>query len=113
MSHINVGLYDNDSYGGTAWRECIDLGCLPLSLNIFEYKRFFDFCDYPFKVDVNFSNLKQKLNNMLDYAKDYSYFCSETKMVKYKFDFGLRNQVLKYCSYESTTPEKMKKVGLL
>lgn len=36
-SHISLGLYDQDSYGGTAARECIELGTLPVWVDCYEY----------------------------------------------------------------------------
>ena len=38
-SHIAVGLYDADCYGGTAARELVELGVWPVWLNVNEYKR--------------------------------------------------------------------------
>ena len=38
-SDIAVGFYDADAYGGTAARECVELGCLPFWLDVYEYKR--------------------------------------------------------------------------
>jgi len=110
-AHINVGLYDNDSYGGTAWRECIDLGCLPLSVNIYEYKLFFDELSYPFKVNVDFGNMIETLNDMLNFSREYSY-CDENGVTRYTKDFNIRKSVLEKCSYEKTTPNKLIKMGL-
>lgn len=103
MSHINVGLYDNDSYGGTAWRELIDAGCLPLSPDVYEYKKFFDKTKYPFKVKPDFSDIVERLDELVEYAK-----CNNKKK-----NFGLKKCVLKECAVENTTEKCMKIVGLI
>jgi len=109
-AHINVGLYDNDSYGGTAWRECIDLGCLPLSINMYEYKNVFDKTAYPFVVNNDFSNMLSVLSDLIDYAHNDSYSDGDTN--RYLEDFSLRDVVVNRCSYECTTLAKMQKIDL-
>lgn len=108
QSHIVVGLYDNDSYGGTAWRECIDLGCLPLSLDIFEYKRFFDRTQYPFKVRTDFSDTNEQLSKLIDYAKRTAYRDGEgTVRVP---DYWFKGLIKQTCSFEATTPSKLERM---
>jgi hypothetical protein len=38
-AEISVGLYDQDTYGGTAARECTELGCIPFWISCNEYSR--------------------------------------------------------------------------
>ena len=110
-SHINVGLYDNDSYGGTAWRECIDLGCIPLSIRMYEYKTILESVNYSWICEKDFSDVKEKLHQLIDFAKKNSTL--QNDKIMFNNDFGLRKEILERCSYEHTTKNKMKKVGLL
>jgi hypothetical protein len=101
-SHINVGLYNQDTHGGTAWRECIDLGTLPLSNDMHEYKHFFDMVSYPFRVKNDLSNCAEVFNQLLDFVKNKSNH----------FD-TLREAVVGECSYENSAAQNMKDLGLL
>lgn len=112
-SHINVGLYNQDTHGGTAWRECIDLGCLPLSNDMHEYKHFFDKVNYPFRVKNDLSNCAEVFNQLLDYVKnEWAYQSSDEKVACIK-DFGLQRAVVDECSYENSAEQCMKDIGLL
>lgn len=110
-SHINVGLYDNDSYGGTAWRECIDLGTLPLSIDMYEYSAILQKAEYPFLCKADFSDIKKKIHELINYAKQNSRI-KDDKVI-FDNDWNLRNIILERCSYEYTTKNKMKKINLL
>lgn len=110
-SHINVGLYDNDSYGGTAWRECIDLGCMPLSIRMYEYKAILEKINYEWICKEDFSDIKRRMHELINFSKQYSKVIDDT--VVFENDFGLRKEILERCSYEHTTKNKMKKIGLL
>lgn len=110
-SHINVGLYDNDSYGGTAWRECIDLGCMPLSIRMYEYKSILESVNYEWTCEKDFSNIKEKLHQLIDFAKEHSVISDD--IISFGEMSNLREKVLERCSYEDTTKNKMKKIGLL
>lgn len=105
-SHINVGLYNKDTHGGTSWRECIDLGCLPLSNDMHEYKFFFDEVKYPFRVKNDLSNCADVLCRLLDH-------CKREIENDYENDFGLRDAVVDECSYENSAIQCMLDIGLL
>jgi hypothetical protein len=103
-AHINVGLYNQDTHGGTAWRECIDLGTLPLSNDMHEYKHFFDMVNYPFRVKNDLSNCAEVFNDLLDYIKSGRDW--ETQR-------DLRAAVVGECSYENSAAQNMRDLGLL
>lgn len=106
-SHIAVGLYDKDTYGGTAARECIELGCLPLWLDNFEYASIAkEARDYHFLAKPGDNmDLVRKANSLIEHCRTYgrsSVWVDE-----------LRYVVQKRCSYEATTPQAMERMGLL
>ena len=104
-SSIAVGLYDQDSYGGTVARECIDLGCSPLWIDKYEYSSIAR--GYPFLAKPDFSDLVDKASFMLEVFK------SGDARGAARWQRLLRDEVLKRCSYEATTPPAMEKMGLL
>jgi hypothetical protein len=107
-AHIAVGLYDQDSYGGTAARECVDLGCYPLWNDRYEYSLIKKETNYPF-VAAGFDTLNQTTNELLDFVKRKVHEGST-----YIRDLEpLRKHIRARCSYEKTTPKAMKAVGLL
>lgn len=106
-SHISVGLYDQDSYGGTVARECIDLGCLPLWLNNYEYTTIAENANYPYLVDPDFSDIVSVTNMLMGMIiNDDGTWRSQ------KID-SLRSVVRSRCSYEETTPIALKLMGLM
>lgn len=104
-SHIAVGLYDQDSYGGTAARECIELGCVPLWIDNYEYSTIAKMANWPYVSQPGFGS---EFNMMAD---------ALIELVKAGKHFGwlskLQEVVRKRCSYELTTPAAMKIMGLL
>lgn len=103
-SDVSVGLYDQDTYGGTAARECVDRGTLPAWLDNFEYSRLASSANYPFMIKTDFSNIVEvfkQLKYVVDSGKKDEYLKS------------LQNVIAKNCSYESTTYEAMKIMGIL
>lgn len=116
-SHIVVGLYTNDTYGGTASRECIELGCMPLWFNIFEYSSIArEVGGYPYAAERG--KFMAYTLDLIDDAKIYA----ETKFTPYSpprkrsysaWQLKLKNVVRKRCSYEATTRPAMEKMGLL
>lgn len=104
-AHINVGLYNKDTHGGTAWRECIDLGCLPLSNDMHEYKHFFDMVKYPLRVKNDLSDCDVVFEALLNFVK-------LNDMTK-PYVFGLRKVVVDECSYENSSEQNMRDIGLL
>lgn len=112
-SYINVGLYNQDTHGGTVWRECIDLGCVPLSNDMHEYKYFFDKVNYPFRVKNDLSNCAEVFNQLLDYVKNEWAYHSRDKTVACIDDFGLQRAIIDECSYENSAEQCMRDIGLL
>ena len=111
-AHINVGLYNQDTHGGTAWRECIDLGCMPLSNDMHEYKHFFDKVKYPFRVKNDLSDVAEVFNDLLNHVKKTWYVLPNEHITRSE-DFGLRKAVVDECSYENSAEQCMKDIGLL
>jgi hypothetical protein len=107
-SHIAVGLYDQDAYGGTAARECVDLGCQPLWLDNYEYESMARATGHPFVAKNDFSNVCDVFSRLLDFCK--------ARIADGTWDSALaplRKHIVARCSYEMTTPAALKRVGLL
>lgn len=93
-STIAVALYDKDTYGGTAIRECIELGCLPLWPDCNEYASISREAEYPFF--ASFAELLYLEPNQR--AQCLS---------------RLQQVIRARCSIEATTPLAAKRTGLL
>jgi len=109
---VALGLYDQDAYGGTAARECVELGCMPLWLDCNEYSSIAreDGAQDFVLVKTDFSDLGDKLFNLFDLQ------AGKTKFHPSIFDnilCHLQNIIDARCSYESTTPAAMARMGLL
>lgn len=108
-SDIALGLYDQDTYGGTVARECIDLGCMPLWLDNFEYSALAQAAgNYPFMAKPDWTDFVVKANELIEHIM--SARASRSPLV---WPNILRRVVRSRCSYEATTPEAMKIMGLL
>ena len=106
-SDVAIGLYDQDSYGGTVARECIDLGCMPLWLNNYEYSTIANDAEFNYLINPDFSDIIEKTNLLLNKIKNDNDFWKKNQIN------NLRNIVRKRCSYEKTTPIALKQIGLL
>jgi len=104
-SDVALGLYDNDAYGGTAARECVELGCMPLWLDLNEYSSLAREAKVGDLVlaKPDFSDLGDKLFALLDMPLG----------ARSDAQLALRAVVQRRCSYESTTLEAMQRMGLL
>lgn len=112
-SQVAVGLYNNDTYGGTVARECIELGCLPLWLDCNEYRGIAHaihsggLAPYPYMVKRDMSDIVEVTSQLIDYCNSppsQDWFCWLKR---------LQDTVRERCSYESTTPAAMERMGLL
>jgi len=111
-SDIALGLYNADAYGGTAARECIELGCLPLWLDNYEYSTLAREAD---PANAQYILARPDLSDLVD--KLDARICSftrpahrdECKEIVRKLHQVVRNR----CSYEATTPAAMARMGLL
>lgn len=106
-SHVAVGLYDQDAYGGTAARECIELGLLPLWLDNYEYSSLAREAGYGgYLARPDFSDLVTKTDELLTNirARDPALFALQKR---------LHRVVRERCSYEATTSGAMRRMGLL
>lgn len=96
-SHIIVGLYDQDTYGGTASREGIELGCAPLWNRNFEYFRLAlasGYLNYLCKADFSdIVNSTIKLMHNIKH-KDQTFLGAQKQ---------LQEIVREQCSFERTT----------
>lgn len=106
-SHIALGLYDKDTYGGTAARECIELGCLPLWLDNYEYSTIAKQAkDYGYIAKPgDFAHIAKMTSVLIQHCRMYG---RSSPWVD-----ELRTVVQNRCSYEKTTPEAMKRMGIL
>ena len=104
---ICVGLYDQDTYGGTAARECIESGGLPLWINLNEYSRIArEAGNYPYLIKPDWSDAVDVLDKMIS-----DYQTRPERMIDWSLK--LKDVVRKKCSYESTTPEAMLHMDIL
>jgi hypothetical protein len=103
-SDIAVGLYDQDSYGGTAARECIELGCVPLWVDNYEYASIAKEANWPYVARKDMVDLVLMADALIETVK--------TK--KHNGWLPKLQQVIRdRCSYEATTPDALKAMGLL
>lgn len=109
QSDIVVGLYDKDAYGGTASRECIELGCVPLWLDVNEYSSIArEAGKYPHLVkQADMADIPSAVHYLLNYCDN-----SPGDLAS-KWETRLQNVIRQRCSYEATTPAAMRKMGLL
>ncbi len=117
-SHIALGLYDQDNYGGTAARECIELGCMPLWLDNFEYSSIArEAGGYPYVCKPGWSNFRSVACRLLDHVEHLKTAYSPTASFIHRQEDGwlsnLKRVVRQRCSYEETTPGAMRQMGLL
>ena len=105
-AQIAVGLYDQDAYGGTAARECIELGCMPLWLDNYEYSSLAREAGMQrLLAKADFSDLVDAADRLMTEATDWLWVRRQNAKI--------RDVVRRRCSYESTTPTAMAKMGLL
>jgi hypothetical protein len=112
QADIALGLYDQDAYGGTAARECVELGCMPLWLDCNEYSRLAREAGAEAFVlaKMDFSDLGDKLFRLLDLQ------VGKGDMHPSVFDnvlCHLQETIQRRCSYEATTEKAMARMGLL
>jgi hypothetical protein len=101
-SHISIGLYTYDTYGGTSARELLELGTLPVWTDCNEYKFLASMANfaggYPFLCRPDLSNLVDVLSEAIDlYRVDDGWAARE-----YVRRFQGVNRRL--CSFEFSTP---------
>jgi hypothetical protein len=105
--NIAVGLYDQDTYGGTAARECVDSGCMPLWLDNYEYSSIAREADrYPFLAPPDMKDLHFMADALIHHFQNGT------------ADLGtrlrsLQRVVRKRCSYEETSRPALVKMGLI
>lgn len=102
---IVVGLYTNDTNGGLASLESIEFKAVPLFPDIYEYGVYFDAVGWPkeLRIDPGLSDAADVMCRLLD--------CYESDDVK-KLTKQMQSFVRGYASYEHTTFEMMRKLGL-
>lgn len=114
ISDIVGGFYTVDTYGGTAARECIELGCIPLWLDCNEYSRIAREASVShWLAKEDFSNIVDVTCQLIDDVIKFknNRRCSPDYLVEGVQN--LREVVRNRCSYEKTTPAMMKIMGLL
>lgn len=98
-AHIALGLYNQDSYGGTVARECIELGCLPLWADNYEYSTIAQLAGWSGLTDRNMMHVAQDLSDLINRFKDPN---AIAQLDAYRQK--LQQVVRERCSYECTTP---------
>lgn len=105
-SHIALGLYDQDTYGGTVARELVELGCMPLWLDVNEYSSIAgEAHGYPYVIMPDWSDFVETACQLIDR-------CEHQVPGSDRWLTALRAVVRNRCSYEATTPLAMQKMGL-
>lgn len=109
-SDIAVGLYNADAYGGTAARECVELGCMPLWLDNYEYSSLAREAGVERYVltDPDMGGILEMFDNAITRIHRPSRDVSRND-INHKLLMVIRER----CSYEATTPAAMRKMGLL
>ena len=110
-SHLSIGLYDQDSYGGTAARELCDLGCLPVWLDKYEYgqiARQWMKGEEPICLTPDLS-----VDNIIKTILQMTLFRWQNPAQSYHGWRALQNIVRNRCSYEKTTPIALAQMGIL
>lgn len=100
-SDIAVGLYggpNGDLYGGTAARECIELGCYPLWCDFGAYRDLATKANYPYVCANDLSNIVQVANDLIEHVKINGLLRTQG-VLRQKLQDVVREQ----CSYEQTT----------
>lgn len=103
---ISVGLYDQDSYGGTVARECVEMGCLPLWIDKYEYSTIAKESGYDMLAKPDFSDIVDATEVLINASNTLGVYRSQ--LVD-----KIKKVVRQKCSYEKTTPVALNKMGLL
>ena len=103
-AHIAVGLYNQDSYGGTVARECIELGCLPFWVDNYEYKTIASEAGWCYNAKPDLSNVPEALDRLLT---DLDRHDLSNELAR------LQKTVRGRCSYEWTTEPALKAMGII
>ena len=118
MSHLTVGLYTNDTNGGLAMLEAIDLGCLPVAPDVYEYSWYFREWNWPesLRIRPDLNNTVEVLDRMIDLSKSSSRIERDSfgdSVVCHANSRHLIDWVRRNTAYENTTRDAMIKLGLL
>lgn len=108
VADIAVGLYDQDTYGGTAARECVELGCMPLWINNHEYSSLARDAEWPLLAKADFSDIVAVCDALIYAVQNRSKNDYGTKKLE-----SLQRVIRARCSYEGSTGYAMEKMGLL
>lgn len=100
-SSIVVALYDQDTYGGTAARECIALGCLPLWLDCNEYADISRKAMYPYA--CTWDTIVETVEKLLTLPKT-------ERMLRL---LGLQSVIYNRCALEVTTKAAAERMNIL
>ena len=109
-SHIALGLYNADAYGGTAARELIELGCMPVWLDNYEYSTMAREAGVEKYVlgKPDLSDLVDLLDRSIGRV-----MCPSRESTRSDISNKLLRVIKDRCSYEATTPAAMRRMGLL
>lgn len=109
-ANISVGLYNQDSYGGTAARELLELDTLPLWADCYEYQKIAEAADFRMMVHPTLCNTAEQLSALIDMVRHRAVMLpvGPDRMIA-----RLKKASQDRCSYERTTELALKRMGLL
>jgi hypothetical protein len=106
-SDIVLGIYDKDTYGSTASRECVDLGCIPLWLDVNEYH------DIAYETDQSGIVLAHDMDNVIPRLNGVINTVRNNPKRVIEIITQLRDVIRNRCSYEKTTLRAARVMGLV
>jgi hypothetical protein len=111
---IAVGLYNQDSYGGTAAREILDRGgAFPLWVDNYEYAEIARNVGWPSNMMIrpDLSDAVEITSRVIDFAKGKNVDGLDNNALALRERF--RKEVRRRCSYEATTPKALERMGII
>jgi len=107
---IVVGAFTVDSYGGTAWRECVDQGCMPVLADCYEQHVILEAAQWPMEMRIrpDLSNMASALEATMDYLRSLEKRGPANPLLD-----RIKKIVREECSFEETTRPAMVAMGML
>lgn len=111
LQDITLGFYVEDAYGSTASRELLDMGSIPLWVNLNEYKSIAQEVDWPSElmIDPTLSNAVEITDKLISF---YKKSIIDSNIIE-QWHEVFNNAVYKRCAYESTTKNALQLMGVI
>lgn len=112
VQDISVGIYNADSYGGTAARELCDIGTIPLWVDNYEYAEIARNVGWPQNMMIrpDLSDAVETTSRVIDFAQGKNVDGLDNNVPTLRELF--QDEVRRRCSYEATTAEAIRHMGL-